>query len=61
MYINVEKLRNDLINYYGSASLIYPYALINVSEIENASIERLIEIAYSLGFNLSDYEIQRKL
>ena len=61
MELNIERLRNDLINYYGSASTIYPVALSNVIEVDSASDERLIEIALSNRFDLSRYEEEVKV
>ncbi len=57
MNIDTEKLRRDLINYYGTAMQIYPVAIIELSQVENCSEEELINIALKLNFNLSDYEI----
>ena len=58
MYNNIdyESLRRDLINYFGSAMSIYPIALMDVTNVEQASDYEIIEIAINNGFNLSDYE-----
>lgn len=54
--INYEQLRADLIDYFGTA-MIYGFgaALIDIEEIEQASNEKLIQIANHNGFNLNDY------
>ena len=54
--INYEQLRADLIDYFGTA-MIYGFgaALIDIEEIEQASNEKLIQIANQNGFNLNDY------
>ena len=57
MLIDVEKLRRDLINYYGSAAFSgMPNAMIEVIDIERASIEELVKFAKQAGLNLEDYE-----
>ena len=59
--IDIEKLRNDLINhFYGIAFTISPVAFMDVTEVQEASDERLIEIAISEGFNLEDYKVKTR-
>lgn len=54
--IDYEKLRNDLIDYYGTASYNgFPMAIIELSNVENASYEELINIAIKNNFNLNNY------
>jgi len=60
MSIDYESLRDDLIDYLGAATQFYPIALIDVSNVEKASDDELINIAINNGFNLSDYEIIEK-
>lgn len=57
MIIDIEKLRKDLIDYYGTVMQIYPVAIMELSRVENCSEEELINIAIKLNFNLSDYEV----
>ena len=54
--MDYERLRNDLIDYFGSAMSYNPMAVIELSNVENASNSKLEEIAIRNGFNLSDYE-----
>ena len=55
--IDYEKLRNDLIDYYGTASYNgFPIAIIELSNVENASYEELINIAIKNNFNLNNYK-----
>lgn len=55
--IDYEKLRNDLIDYYGTASYNgFPIAIIELSDVENASYEELINIAIKNNFNLNNYK-----
>lgn len=58
--IDYEKLRNDLIDYYGTAMMCNPMAVIELSDVENASIDKLIQIAIQNGFDLSDYEKSKR-
>ena len=57
MNIDIEKLRNDLIDYLGTAYYSgYGIAIVEISEIENASAEKIIELAQKYGFNLENYK-----
>lgn len=58
MNVDIERLRMDLIDYFGSATPIFSVAIMDVIEVENASYDKLIEIAKSNGFNLDDYIIE---
>ena len=53
--IDYKKLRKDLIDYYGTASQIFPMAIIELSKVERASNEQLIDLALSNRFDLSNY------
>lgn len=54
--IDIEKLRNDLIEYFTSAMFIVsPVALVDLTEVENASDEELIQIALDNKFDLRKY------
>lgn len=55
MTIDIDKLRRDLIDYYGTAMAKYPAAIIDLSMIESAPPEKLVEIARKNGFNLLKY------
>ena len=58
--IDIEKLRNDLINYFGTASFYNPTAMMDLIKIEKASDEEVINIAIQNNFDLSRYEINKK-
>ena len=60
MNINYEKLKNDLIDYFGTAMSFNPIAIMNVSEVKNATYDKLIQIAVKNGFNLNDYIVKTK-
>jgi hypothetical protein len=59
MTIDIDKLREDLINYYGSATPYYPMAIMDISRIESASPEELVNIALENHFDLSEYEVNK--
>lgn len=60
--IDIERLRRDLIDYFGTA--MYngsPQAIIELSKVENASPNELISIAINNGFDINDYVIGKSL
>lgn len=61
MEINIDKLREDLIDYFGTA--LYnasPLAIIELSKVETASPQELINIALKNNFDLSEYQTNNK-
>ena len=58
MNIDVDELRSDLIDYFGSAMQYHPQAVIELSEVEKCSDEKVVEIALKNGFNLYDYKVK---
>lgn len=58
MDIDYEKLREDLIDYFGTAMKFMPMAIIELSKVENASNEELINIALKNGFDLNEYKVK---
>lgn len=57
--IDYERLRNDLIDYFGTAMTYYPVAVIELSEVERATDSKLEQIAIQIGFNLNNYIKQK--
>ncbi len=55
--MDFDSLREDLIDYFGSASGIIPIAMADVIEVETADEDKLIDIAQDAGFDLDDYKI----
>ena len=56
MNIDFEKLRSDLINYFGTAMMSgFGMAVMDLTRVERATDEELIEIALECGFNLNNY------
>ncbi len=57
--MDIEALKEDLIDYYGTAMMSgFPMAVMDLSEIENASDSELISIAKKAGFDLNNYSIK---
>lgn len=58
MNIDIDKLRQDLINYFGTAMVSgFGMAVMDLSRVERASAEELIRIALECGFDLNDYVV----
>ncbi len=57
MRIDYEALRRDLMDYFGTAMGFFPVAVMDLSEVESASDEELLEIARKNRINLSKYEL----
>ena len=54
--INIDELRKDLLDYFGTASIsASPVEMMNVIEIQKASEEQLVYIAIQNGFDLNNY------
>ena len=53
--IDVEKLRRDLINYFGPAISSNPMAMGDIINIENASPQELVRIIDRTTLDINDY------
>ena len=53
--IDFEELRRDLMDYFGTATPMFPMAFMDVIDVENASESKLIQIALDNGFDLDNY------
>lgn len=53
--IDYEKLRKDLIDYFGTAMSFSPMAIMDLSRVEFASDDELVEIAKRNNFDLNKY------
>lgn len=59
--ININELRNDLINYFGTAMVnVSSLAMIDLLKIENANDEELIKIAIENNFDLNEYIVNER-
>ena len=57
--VDIEKLRQDLIDHFTAAMFIVsPVALMDLTEVENASDEEIVKIALENGFDLENYSRQ---
>ena len=58
MKIDVERLREDLIDYYGVAAFRgMSVAMMDVFEVDEASPEELIKLAKDAGLDLRKYKV----
>lgn len=58
MIIDADKLREDMVNYYGTAMFGgLPMAMMDLSRAENASDEELVRMALDNNVDLSKYEV----
>ncbi len=54
--MDIEALREDLMDYYGTAMMSgFPMAIMDLSDVENASDLKLIMLAEKAGFDLNNY------
>ena len=54
--MDIEALRDDLIEYFGTAMMSgFPMAIMDLSDVENASDLKLIMLAEKAGFDLNNY------
>ena len=61
MNIDVEKIREDLMDYYGTAMFnASPLAMIELTKIEKATDKEIIQIAIDNKFDLNEYVIYTK-
>lgn len=57
--IDIDLLRQDLIDYFTSAMfMVSPVALVDLTEVENASDDEIIKIALDNGFDLKNYTVE---
>ena len=57
MIIDVEALRHDLIDYFGTAISYNPIAMADLVRVEAASDYEIVDIAIKNGFDISKYEV----
>lgn len=56
MEIDIEKLRQYLINYYGTAMInSFPTAMTDLLEVENANNEKVLSLALKNNINLNNF------
>ncbi|MCR5202813.1 MAG: hypothetical protein K6D02_06995 [Lachnospiraceae bacterium] len=57
MIIDIDKLRDDMMDEYGTAMGNFPMATMDLVEVENASPEELVDMAMNEGIDLRKYEV----
>ncbi len=55
MEIDYERLREDLLDYFGTALQTEPFALVDMFRVEFAEDDELLYIARKNNFNVNDY------
>lgn len=58
--IDIDRLRDDLINYFGTAIYYNPMAIMDLEEVKKVDEKKLIEIALDNKFDLERYKIKTK-
>lgn len=58
--IDIDALRKDLIDYFGTAMQYNQVAMMDLINVERASDNEIVNIAIRNGFNLYNYEIKGK-
>ena len=59
--IDIERLRKDLIDYFGTAIFVSsPLSIMELSKIEKATEEELIKIAQNNNIDLNKYTYDNK-
>lgn len=59
--IDIETLRKDLLDYFGTAMLnVSPLAILELSKIERADDEQIIQLAINNNFDLNQYTYKGK-
>lgn len=60
MIIDIDRLRCDLINYFGTATMIgFPMARIDMENVKRADNNELIKTAIDNGFIIKEYKIAK--
>ena len=56
MELDIDRLRDDLKDYYGTAMFnASPMAVIDLGKVERASDQEIVDLAQEQGFDLRDY------
>lgn len=53
--VDTDRIRNDLINWFGASDLGFKAVMLGI--IESASPEHIVEMALNEGWDLTDYEV----
>ena len=55
-----DRLRQDLLDFFGTSMMFNPMAVLNVVDVEKADNEKLLHLAQSNGFDLDNYKVKGK-
>ena len=55
-----DRLRQDLLDFFGTSMMFNPMAVLNVIDVEKADNEKLLHLAQSNGFDLDNYKVKGK-
>ncbi len=55
-----ERLRIDLLRFFGESMMFNQMAMLNIVDVENADNEKLLHLAQSNGFDLDEYKVKGK-
>jgi hypothetical protein len=58
--MDIERLRDDLISYFGTAIYYNPMTIMELEEVKRANEYELIKIALDNKFDLERYEIKER-
>ena len=53
--IDVKRLREDLMDHFGTATEFFPAATADLTEVQSASVQKLVDIAEKNGFDMRKY------
>ncbi|MBO6309012.1 MAG: hypothetical protein J6N70_09330 [Oribacterium sp.] len=53
--IDFDRLRDDLMDHYGTATGFFPMAFMDVSKVQDASAQELVDMAEDAGFDMRKY------
>ena len=61
MMIDIQKLRNDIKDYYGTAAFNgFPMAMVDVINVDRLSDQEIVDLAMKREMSLEKYFIQEK-
>lgn len=53
--IDLDSLRSDLMDHYGTATSFFPVAYADVAEVQSASAQKLVDMAEDAGIDVTRY------
>lgn len=59
--IDIKRLKEDMINYFSTAINPFDVDLMDVENLDNYSLDKLVEFAKQNGFDISLYKVEPDL